>query len=58
MLSDIEIAQQNKMEKIQVIADKCGLTADDIEQYGHYKAKISFDAFVDLSRNRTESLFS
>ena len=44
MLSDIEIAQQNKMEKIQVIADKCGLTPDDIEQYGHYKAKISFDA--------------
>ena len=44
MLSDIEIAQQNEMEKIQVIADKCGLTPDDIEQYGHYKAKISFDA--------------
>ena len=41
MLSDIEIAQQNTMEKIQVIADKCGLTPDDIEQYGHYKAKIS-----------------
>ena len=44
MLSDIEIAQQNRMEKIQVIANKCGLTPDDIEQYGHYKAKISFDA--------------
>ena len=44
MLSDIEIAQQNEMEKIQIIADKCGLTPDDIEQYGHYKAKISFDA--------------
>ena len=29
MLSDIEIAQQNEMEKIQVIADKCGLTPDD-----------------------------
>ncbi|MDU6903719.1 MAG: formate--tetrahydrofolate ligase [Veillonella sp.] len=25
-------------------ANKCGLTPDDIEQYGHYKAKISFDA--------------
>jgi len=32
MLSDIEIAQQNRMEKIQVIADKCGLTPDDIER--------------------------
>ena len=26
------------------MSDKCGLTPDDIEQYGHYKAKISFDA--------------
>ena len=29
MLSDIEIAQQNRMEKIQVIANKCGLTPDE-----------------------------
>ncbi|MDY5786886.1 formate--tetrahydrofolate ligase [Veillonella caviae] len=50
MLSDIEIAQQNEMEKIQIIADKCGLTADDIEQYGHYKAKISFDAIKRLEQ--------
>ena len=46
MLSDIEIAQQNEMEKIQVIADKCGLTPDDIEQYGHYKAKFLLMPFV------------
>lgn len=50
MLSDIEIAQQNEMEKIQIIADKSGLTADDIEQYGHYKAKISFDAIKRLEQ--------
>lgn len=50
MLSDIEIAQQNEMERIQIIADKCGLTADDIEQYGHYKAKISFDAIKRLEQ--------
>ena len=36
MLSDIEIAQQNKMEKIQVIADKCGLTLDDIYIYSRH----------------------
>ena len=48
MLTDIEIAQQNKMEKIQVIANKCGLTPDDIEQYGHYKSKIYFDAIKRL----------
>ena len=51
MLSDIEIAQQNRMEKIQVIANKCALTPDDIEQYGHYKAKISFDAIRRLEAN-------
>lgn len=44
MLTDIEIAQANEMEKITAIAEKCGLSSDDIEQYGHYKAKISFDA--------------
>ena len=44
MLTDIEIAQANEMEKITVIAEKCGLSSEDIEQYGHYKAKISFDA--------------
>ena len=48
----LEIAQQNKMEKIQVIADKCGLTPDDIEQYGHYKAKISFDAIKRLENKK------
>ena len=57
MLTDIEIAQQNKMEKIQVIADKCGLTPDDIEQYGHYKAKISFDAIKRLE-NKKDGKFS
>lgn len=44
MLTDIEIAQANEMEKITAIAEKCGLFSEDIEQYGHYKAKISFDA--------------
>ncbi len=44
MLTDIEIAQANEMEKITAIAGKCGLPSEDIEQYGHYKAKISFDA--------------
>jgi len=56
MLTDIEIAQQNKMEKIQVIADKCGLTPDDIEQYGHYKAKISFDAIKRLENKKDGKL--
>ncbi len=46
MLSDIEIAQQNRMEKIQVIADKCGLQPEEIEQYGHYKRRFLLMPFV------------
>ncbi len=41
MLSDIEIAQQAKLQPITEIAAKIGLTEDDIELYGKYKAKVS-----------------
>ena len=41
MLSDIEIAQQAKMKKINEIADMIGINEDELEPYGHYKAKIS-----------------
>ena len=41
MLTDIEIAQQAKMLKITEIAKKLGITEDELEPYGHYKAKIS-----------------
>lgn len=41
MLSDIEIAQKNEMINITDIAAKLGLSQDDIELYGNYKAKIS-----------------
>ncbi len=44
-LSDIEIAQQTKMEPIVKVAERLGLQEDDIELYGKYKAKISFDAW-------------
>ena len=43
MLSDIEIAQNNVMEPIGKIADKLGILPEELEQYGHYKAKISLD---------------
>jgi len=43
--SDIEIAQQTKMEPIVKIAEKLGIEEDDIELYGKYKAKITFDAW-------------
>ena len=48
MFSDIEIAQQNVMEPITAIAEKCGILPEELEQYGHYKAKISLDALKRL----------
>ena len=41
MLSDIEIASQAKMKKIGEIAANLGISEDDYEPYGHYKAKLS-----------------
>lgn len=41
MLSDIEIAQQAKMKEISEISQKLGVSEDEIEPYGHYKAKLS-----------------
>ena len=45
MKTDVEIAQEAQMQHIREIADKLGLTEDDIELYGKYKAKISLDAW-------------
>src|SRR5574344_466300 len=41
MLSAIEIAKAAKMLRITEIADGLGISADEIEPYGHYKAKIT-----------------
>ena len=41
MLSDIEIAQQCEMEPITKVAEKVGVSEDDLELYGKYKAKLS-----------------
>jgi formate--tetrahydrofolate ligase len=52
MLSDLEIAQKAKMEKIEEIAKGLGLSSDDLELYGKYKAKISFDAINRYRNNK------
>lgn len=41
--SDIEIAQEAKMHDIRDIAKKVGLSEDDIELYGKYKAKVDYN---------------
>ncbi|MCH3950113.1 MAG: formate--tetrahydrofolate ligase [Acidaminococcus sp.] len=48
MLSDIEIAQKNVMEPISKIAEKLDIHPEELEQYGHYKAKISLDVLKRL----------
>ncbi|MCK5050464.1 MAG: formate--tetrahydrofolate ligase [Candidatus Cloacimonetes bacterium] len=48
MRSDIDIAQSAKMKNILEIAKTIGLSADDIELYGKYKAKIKFEAINKL----------
>ena len=45
MKSDIEIAQEAVMRPITEVAASIGMTADDLELYGKYKAKIS-DAYL------------
>ena len=49
MLSDIEIAQNAEMKKVYEIAAGLGLSEDDLEPYGHYKAKISEDVYTKLA---------
>ena len=39
-MTDIEIARNTKLEKIDEIAKTLGLNEEDIESYGKYKAKI------------------
>ena len=42
-MTDIEIADQATLEPITGIAEKLGLSEDEIEQYGKYKAKIDLN---------------
>ena len=56
MLTDIEIARNTKIENIKDIANKVGLLEDDIEFYGKYKAKITFDALNKIKDNKNGKL--
>ena len=49
-LTDIEIAQQCKMQPITQIAAAAGIAPEHLEQYGNYKAKISLNALQGSSR--------
>lgn len=44
MITDIQIAQQAQLKPITEIAAQVGLTEDDLEVYGRYKAKVRLEA--------------
>ncbi len=56
MLTDIQIAQQAKLEPITEVAAKVGLTPDDLYQYGKYKAKITMEAIERLKEKEDGKL--
>ena len=56
MKSDIQIAQEAKMEPIKNIAEKLGLCEDDVEYYGKYKCKISLDVYDKVKDNKDGKL--
>ncbi len=45
--SDIEIAQEAKIQDIRLIADKLGLREEDLDLYGKYKAKVDYNIIKD-----------
>ncbi|MBO5401349.1 MAG: formate--tetrahydrofolate ligase, partial [Spirochaetaceae bacterium] len=48
MLTDIEIAQNTKLTNIEEIAKSIGLSEDDLDLYGKYKAKITLKKLREL----------
>ena len=53
MLTDIEIAQNAKMKDINEIAASLGISSDEIDPYGHYKAKIS-DSVIERLKDKKD----
>ena len=56
MLTDIEIAKQAKMLEIMEVAQKLGIESEDVEPYGHYKAKLSQKLFDKLESKPNSKL--
>jgi formate--tetrahydrofolate ligase len=57
MPSDIEIAQQARMQRISKVAqEKLGIGDDHLEPYGHYKAKVSLEYLESLKGRKNGKL--
>ena len=55
-MSDIEIARNAKLKKITEIAKQINIDENEIEQYGKYKAKISYETIKKLEKNNDGKL--
>ena len=53
MKTDIQIAQETKLVPIVTVAKKIGISEDDLELYGKYKAKIS-DEYLNSIKDRED----
>ena len=51
MKTDIEIAQSVELQPIVDVVKKIGIDYDDLELYGKYKAKLSFDKIREVAKN-------
>ncbi len=56
MKTDIEIAQEAELEHIVKVAERIGITEDDLELYGKHKAKISGDYLKTLDDKKNGKL--
>ena len=56
MKSDIEIAQSVELKPITEVVEKVGIGLDDLELYGKYKAKLSFDKINEVKNNKPGKL--
>lgn len=56
MLSDLEIAQKTDLLHISKVAEKLGLSSDELELFGEHKAKISYKALERLQKRESGKL--
>jgi formate--tetrahydrofolate ligase len=54
--TDLEIARQANLIRIEALAESIGLRSDEVEPYGHYKAKISLRA-IERLRDRPDGRY-
>ncbi len=56
MKTDIQIAQECKMQPISAIAEACGIEAQYVEQYGNFKAKLDYASLMKKAAGRQGKL--